>query len=56
MLQERKISSKINYDVLKDLRKQETTPTRPSKEESILGNITEVKPVILKSSPRLDIL
>jgi len=58
MLQEKKISSKINYDVLKDLNK--TTSSNPQKpdiaalQRDLISGPIEVTPVTFKS-PRSDL-
>lgn len=53
MLQERKISSKINYDVLKDLNKTSTAnPQKPdiaALQKDLISGPIEVTPVTLKS-------
>ena len=52
MLQEKKISSKINYEVLKDLnRVSETKKALDTPEMSLLSSpVVEATPVVLKSA------
>ena len=42
MLQERKISSKINYDVLKDLNRSEETGANSGKDGTTSGESTQL--------------